>query len=93
MLVIITDTRSSSTEIKIRQAAGRLEDKGIHVISVALGNEADPRQLEAASQDKTDVITAPGDVDPTTLGERIMNKAKQRKFTNDRTFCFQEALR
>ena len=81
VLVIITDAQSSSSEKEIQQAVRPLENDGVHVIPVAVGDSADPGQLEEAARDKTDVITASEDEDPAELGEKIMNKAKQREFT------------
>lgn len=81
MVVIITDDRSSSTNEEIRLAAKPLEDKGIHVIAVGIGSVPQSEQLEQATQNKEDVITAPKDVDPAVLGNKIMERAFKRTKT------------
>ena len=77
--MVITDDRSSSTDDEIRAAAKPLEDKGIHVIAVGIGSVPESKQLEQTTQNKEDVITAPTGVDPALLGNRIMERAFQRK--------------
>jgi len=79
VLVVITDDRSSSTDEEIRAAAKPLENKGIHVIAVGIGIVSDSGQLGQATQNEEDVISAPRDVDPSTLGNRIMERAFQRR--------------
>lgn len=79
VVVVITDDRSSSTVEEIRSAAKPLEDKAIHVIAVGIGETPDATQLEKMTQKTDDVIGAPKDVDPAELGNRIMEKAFQRK--------------
>ena len=77
--MVITDDRSGSTAEEIRSAATQLEDKAIHVIAVSIGKTPDVKQLEKMTQKSGDVIKAPKDADPAQLGERIMEKAFQRK--------------
>ena len=76
---MITDGRSRSTDEQIRSAAKPLEDKGIHVIAVGIGNVPDSKQLEKITQRKGDVITGPSGANPAALGNRIMEKAFERK--------------
>ena len=77
--MVITDDRSSSTNEEIRAAAKPLENKGIHVITVGIGAVSDSGQLGQATQNEEDVISAPKDVDPATLGNRIMERAFERR--------------
>lgn len=77
--MVITDDRSSSTAEEIRSAAKPLEDKAIHVIAVGIGKVPDAIQLQQMTQKKDDIITAPKEVDPADLGDKIMEKAFQRK--------------
>ena len=79
VVVVITDDRSGSTAEEIRLAATQLEEKAIHVIVVGIGKTPDVTQLEKMTQKSGDVIKAPKDADPGQLGERIMEKAFQRK--------------
>ena len=77
--MVITDDRSSSTTEQITAAAKPLKDKAIHVIAVGIGATPDVTQLDKMTQKKDDVIKAPKNVDPAELGNRIMEKAFQRK--------------
>ena len=79
VIVVINDDRSSSTVEEIRSAAK------------PLGRQSHPRHrcwhwknpgchtAPANDTEKDDIITAPKDVDPADLGNRIMEKAFQRK--------------
>ena len=80
---MITDDRSALSAEEIRSAAKPLEEKAIHVIAVGVGKSPDAAQLETMTQRKGDVLKAPKDVDPAELGERIMEKAFQRKLMID----------
>lgn len=75
--MVITDDRSSSTDEEMRAAAKPLENKGIHVIAVGIGTVPDSGQLGQATQNEEDVISGPKD--PATLGNRIMERAFQRR--------------
>lgn len=77
--MVVTDDRSRSTAEEIRSAATQLEEKAIHVIAVGIGKTPDVTQLEKMTQNSGDVIKAPKDAEPGQLGEKIMEKAFQRK--------------
>ena len=48
------------------------------MVPVAVGNEANPSELEATNPERF-VIEAPRDEDPQTLGKRIMEHVVRRK--------------
>ena len=72
VLVVITDKSSGMTESNIRTAVTPLEDKGVKIIPVAIGDEADPTELVPATSDNIGVITVPKSVTTEGLAEEIM---------------------
>ena len=78
MLVVITDKRLGMSLSDIAKAAEPLHDTGIKVVPVAVGNEANPSELEATNPERF-VIEAPRDEDPQTLGKQIMEHVVRRK--------------
>lgn len=76
VLVIMADSRSGSTEDEIKKAVRTLEERDIEVIAVAVGEEADPVELENTTPDKTNVIETDKDEDPKMVGEKIMDKIR-----------------
>lgn len=74
ILVVITDKNSGLTPSEIEVAAKPLENKGVHVIPVAIGSEVNPEKLgDVSSYYK--VIAAPEDEDPDMLAKEIMKRA------------------
>lgn len=76
VLVIMADSKSRSTEDEIIKAARPLEERDIKVIPVAVGEEADPVELETTTPDKTNVIETGKEEDPKMVGEKIMDKIR-----------------
>lgn len=75
VLVIIIDNKSGDSPSVIQSKAKNLIDRGVLVIPVAIGNNADPKQLEKTTDDKGNVIKEEKDGDdPDELGEKIMEK-------------------
>ena len=72
VLVVITDKSSGMTESNIRTAVTPLEDKGVKIIPVAIGDEADPTELVPATSDNIGVITVPKSETTEGLAEEIM---------------------
>ena len=91
VLVVITDKGSDVSESDIDRAAKPLHEKGIRVVPVGVGSEADPRELEATNPEKS-VITVPTDEKPEVLGRKIMEYVASRKMifyrTNKGCFLF-----
>ena len=78
VLVVITDKRSGSSLSDIEKAAEPLDEKGIKIVPVAVGGEADPSELEATNPERF-VITVPRTEEPKTLGKQIMEHVIRRK--------------
>ena len=76
VLVIMADSKSESTEDEIKKAARPLEERDIEIITVAVGEEADPVELENTTPDKTNVIETDREENPKMVGEKIMDKIR-----------------
>lgn len=74
VLVVVTDAKSPSTTDDIKQAAKPLEEDGVTVVAVAVGDEANSKQLEKMIPDKQTALNVDKDEDPDEIGEQIMNK-------------------
>lgn len=74
MLVVIVDKRSGVSESSIKAAANTLHASNVKVIPVAVGNESDSKEAEAATEDKNNLIDAPKNFEPNNLAETIMRK-------------------
>jgi len=73
VLVVITDLASGESSSQVDEAARPLQDKGVKVVAVAIGKEADPKELEIFTQvDK--IIEEEETVQPTDLKKTIMEK-------------------
>ena len=97
MLVVISDQTSESTEDEIKQATLLLENNSIRVIPVALGSEADIKELSNATFDEDDVVKAERTDDPENVADEIIMKASKCLYgvrDDDRTVnIFQIILR
>lgn len=78
VLVVFTDKRSGATEDDTKKAAKPLQDSGIVVIPVAIGNQANAQELEGATSDKDNVISVGTEEDPQNLMGMIMAKVNGR---------------
>lgn len=73
VLVVITDLASGKTSSQVSEAAKPLQDKGIKIVAVAIGKEADPKELEIITPiDK--IIKEEKSVQPDDLKKAIMAK-------------------
>lgn len=77
MLVVISDQTSESTEDEIKQATLLLENNSIRVIPVALGSEADIKELSNATFDEDDLVKAERTDDPENVADEIIMKASK----------------
>lgn len=80
VLVVVTDAKSPSTSDDIKEAARPLEDEGITVIAVAVGDEANSKQLEKMIPDKQTPLGVDKDEDPGDIGDKIMDKVLEGKY-------------
>lgn len=74
VLVVVTDAKSSSTSDDIKQAAKPLEEDGVTMVAVAVGDEAHNKQLEKMIPDKQTPLSVEKDEEPDKIGEKIMEK-------------------
>lgn len=81
VLVIIIDKKSTSKLDDLKASAKLLEEDGIKVIAVAIGDEVDPVELEETTPDKTNVLNVTADVDVMDLKVMIMFKVFEGKCT------------
>lgn len=75
--MVVSDQTSESTEDEIKQAALLLESNNIRVIPVALGSEADIKELSNATFDEDDVVKAEKTDDPENVADKIIMKASK----------------
>ena len=80
VLVVITDSKSPATLSEINDAVKPLKKDGITVVAVRIGEEADPRQLEKMTGDKTNVLNLTKGRDPEEIGNEVMKAVKEGWF-------------
>ena len=72
VLVVISDKGSSSSDSEIRKEVKPLQDNDATVIPVALGNEADERQLKLLTDGESGLVTAKITDDTTDIKNKLM---------------------
>lgn len=77
VLVVITDSKSPATLSEINGAVKPLKKDGITVVAVRIGEEADSRQLEKMTGDKTNVLNLTKERDPEEIGNEVMKAVKE----------------
>ena len=91
VLVVITDRNSGSSTNSLSQAVRPLEDLGVLVISIGVGNEVSRSELNIISPNPLDVISARLNINPSVLAVRIMERILRRKPFRSallRQYCF-----
>jgi len=78
VLVVITDKNSGARPNTLATAVRPLEDKGVLVISVGIGEAVERSELNVISPNPMDVISARLNVNPSVLAERIMDRILKR---------------
>lgn len=79
VLVVITDKNSGVSPSTLATAVRRLEEKGVLVISVGIGETVERSELKVISPNPMDVISVRLNVNPSVLAERIMDRILRRK--------------
>lgn len=72
VLVVISDKGSSSSDSEIRNEVKPLQDNNVIVIPIALGNEADERQLKLLTDGESNLVTAETTDDTTDIKNKLM---------------------
>lgn len=78
VLVAITDLASGNTPSQVSNAAKPLQDKGIKIVSVAIGSQADSKELEIFTSTEN-IIEEQKSVQPSELKKDIMEKVLKGK--------------
>jgi len=89
VLVLIVDIKSSNKLDDLKATAKMLQDDGINVIPVAIGDEVDYVECGETTSDKTNVVNVTTDVYVIILKEKIMSKVfkgKRRELTINKTY-------
>ena len=73
-LVVIMDKKSGVSESLINDTSNKLYENYINVIPVAIGEDADTKELKSTTKDESNLIKAPKVFIPDKLGETIMRK-------------------
>lgn len=79
VLVVIIDKKSTSKLDDVKASARLLEDDGIKVIPVVIGDEVDPVECREITDEKTNVVNVTTDVDVIDLKEKIISKVFKGK--------------
>lgn len=79
VLVVITDKNSGARPNTLARAVRPLEDQGVLVICVGVGDAVERSELNVISPNPMDVISARLNVNPSVLAERIMDRILRRK--------------
>ena len=74
ILVVITDIKSTSALFDSGKIGKLLEEDGVKVVAVGIGDQVDHKELEAIVPDKSSVVNVTDEVDLGDLKNRIMNK-------------------
>lgn len=75
-LVIITDKKSSSNPSDLSSLVKQMDDKDVRIITVSIGNEADPNELQSVSTNNNDLIKGKSTDNPKNLAKQIIDRAK-----------------
>ena len=72
VLVVITDDKSSGDEEVAKGIANDLTDKLVTIITVAVGEDASPKELESLTPTDEDSLNTTTDEDPGETGKQII---------------------
>ncbi|KAK3733125.1 hypothetical protein QZH41_003235 [Actinostola sp. cb2023] len=75
VLVVMHDKRSTSALNDVKDNSRDLEDGGIEVIPVGIGNEVDPTEISGMTSHSDNIIKTKKPIDPGMLAEEIIKRA------------------
>ena len=75
VLVVLIDKKSTSSSTEIKTVSKLLDEERVRVIPVAIGDEADPKELVQVTPFRGDLIEAKEDEEPWRLARQIIIKA------------------
>ena len=79
ILVVITDKKSTNSLTDLRSASAPLEAYKVRVVTVAVGKEADAKELEAITPVNNDLLVSDGDEQSTELAKKIADRLVKSK--------------
>ena len=82
VLVVITDANPTGSDLEEKRASFALQDKGVKIITVVMGTDVDPRELQKVTAFKENSLVDDSNNSPTQLGERIVKTAVTGKFVS-----------
>lgn len=77
VLVVFIDNKSGSSLADVKNAAKSLEDAGIIVIPIAIGDQVDVEELKKLTPDKENILEPPDTSTPGDLSKKIMEKIQK----------------
>lgn len=77
VLVVMMDKSSTSNSKDVEEGSALLKTENVRIISVSLGNESDPTELQKVASSVDDVIKANELVTPKRLAKAIMDKVRE----------------
>ena len=92
VLVVITDTKSSSSPADVEKQTKALEEGDVKVIPVALGKESDPNELSKITPNKQNLVDVDEGDEPEATAEIIMRKVLKGKNVNCGCLLFRGQL-
>lgn len=81
ILVFLVDSKSGSTDEDILKSAMSLEEVGVQVIAVAIGDKVEREELEKTTPYKKNVMEVSNKEDPESLAKNITNKIRESKYS------------
>ena len=81
ILVFLVDSKSGSTDEDILKSAVSLEEVGVQVIVLAIGNEVKREELEKTTPYKKNVMEVSNKEDPESLAKKLTNKIRESKYS------------
>lgn len=72
VLIVVSDKKSESTDSEIQEEVKPLQENDIIVIPVALGDEADERQLKLLTDDGRNLVKAKSTNDTADIKDAVM---------------------
>ena len=74
VLVVMVDKRSSGSDVDALKTAMELKEKGVNIITVAVGSEAYPNNLQNITSNPGNVINTTTTEEPEGVGNKIIEK-------------------
>ena len=80
VLVLMVDTKSSGDDVESMKTAMELKHSGVHIITVAVGDEVDRGNLRNISSHPDNVVNTTTEEIPETAGQKIIDRTGTKAF-------------